>query len=114
MSPPSLAAARAGAPTWLVGCVGTDPFGGIVSSALRSHGVGLSEVRSVGNRTGVAHIRVDASGENDIVMTPLANADLGTEMVDESIRAVRACFSSSSKSLRRSPVTRPRRVRGPA
>ncbi|MET8987378.1 ribokinase [Nonomuraea wenchangensis] len=85
----AVAAARAGAPTWLVGCVGTDPFGEIVSSALRSHGVALSEVRSVGNRTGVAHIRVDASGENDIVMTPLANADLSAEMVDESIRAVR-------------------------
>ncbi|WP_327049062.1 ribokinase [Microbispora sp. NBC_01189] len=85
----AVAAARAGAPTWLVGCVGTDPFGVIVSSALRSHGVALSEVRSVGNRTGVAHIRVDASGENDIVMAPLANADLSAEMVDESIRAVR-------------------------
>ncbi|MFI7028663.1 ribokinase [Microbispora rosea] len=85
----AVAAARAGAPTWLVGCVGTDPFGEIVSSALRSHGVALTEVRSVGNRTGVAHIRVDASGENDIVMTPLANEDLSAEMVDESIRAVR-------------------------
>ncbi|MEU6426804.1 ribokinase [Microbispora sp. NPDC046973] len=85
----AVAAARAGAPTWLVGCVGTDPFGEIVSSALRSHGVALTEVRAVENRTGVAHIRVDASGENDIVMTPLANADLSAEMVDESIRAVR-------------------------
>ncbi|MEU6412010.1 ribokinase [Microbispora sp. NPDC046933] len=85
----AVAAARAGAPTWLVGCVGTDPFGEIVSSALRSHGVALTEVRTVGNRTGVAHIRVDASGENDIVMTPLANADLTAEMVDESVRAVR-------------------------
>ncbi|MGI5156524.1 ribokinase [Microbispora sp. CA-102843] len=85
----AVAAARAGAPTWLVGCVGTDPFGEIVSSALRSHGVALTEVRTVGDRTGVAHIRVDASGENDIVMTPLANADLSAAMVDESIRAVR-------------------------
>ncbi|MEV7804226.1 ribokinase [Microbispora sp. NPDC088329] len=85
----AVAAARAGAPTWLVGCVGTDAFGEIVSSALRSHGVALTEIRSVGTRTGVAHIRVDASGENDIVMTPLANADLNTVMVDESIRAVR-------------------------
>ncbi|WP_147944718.1 ribokinase [Microbispora hainanensis] len=85
----AVAAARAGAPTWLVGCVGTDPFGDIVSSALRAHGVTLTEVRSVGSRTGIAHIRVDASGENDIVMTPLANADLTAEMVDESIRAVR-------------------------
>jgi ribokinase len=44
----------------------------------------------VEGRTGVAHIRVDASGENDIVITPLANADLDVEMVDESIRANKA------------------------
>ncbi|GGO27645.1 ribokinase [Microbispora rosea subsp. aerata] len=89
----AVAAARAGAPTWLVGCVGTDSFGDIVSSQLRAHGVALTEVRSVGGRTGVAHIRVDASGENDIVVAPLANADLTAEMVDESIRAVRGTAS---------------------
>ena len=64
-----------------------------MSSQLRSHGVALTEVRSVGSRTGVAHIRVDASGENDIVVAPLANADLTAEMVDESIRAVRGTAS---------------------
>src|SRR5260370_25167093 len=85
----AVAAARAGAPTWLVGCVGKDPFSEIVLSGLRSHGVALTEIRSVDNRTGVAHIRVDASGENDIVITPLANSDLSVDMVDESIRAVR-------------------------
>jgi ribokinase len=83
----AVAAARAGAPTWMAACVGQDPFRDIVLSGLRSHGVTLSEVRTVEGRTGVAHIRVDASGENDIVITPLANADLSTEMVDESIRA---------------------------
>ena len=85
----AVAAARAGAPTWLAGCVGKDPFSEIVLSGLRSYGVELTEIRSVDNRTGVAHIRVDASGENDIVITPLANSDLSVEMVDESIRAVR-------------------------
>lgn len=85
----AVAAARAGAPTWLVGCVGKDPFGEIALSALRSHGVALTEIRPVGDRTGVAHIRVDTSGENDIVMAPLANSDLNADMVDESIRAVR-------------------------
>ncbi|HZE33278.1 MAG TPA: ribokinase [Actinoallomurus sp.] len=83
----AVAAARAGAPTWMAACVGQDPFREIVLSGLRSHGVELSEVRTVEGRTGVAHIRVDASGENDIVITPLANADLSTAMVDESIRA---------------------------
>ncbi|MEV7965570.1 ribokinase [Sphaerisporangium sp. NPDC088356] len=85
----AVTAARAGAPTWMAGCVGKDPFSDIVLSGLRSHGVNLSEIRSVDNRTGVAHIRVDASGENDIVITPLANWDLSVEMVDDSIDAVR-------------------------
>jgi ribokinase len=85
----AVAAARAGAPTWMAGCVGRDPFRDIVLSGLRSHGVTLTEVRTVEGRTGVAHIRVDASGENDIVITPLANAYLDVEMVDESIRATR-------------------------
>ncbi|GAB3966085.1 ribokinase [Actinoallomurus acanthiterrae] len=85
----AVAAARAGAPTWMVGCVGRDPFRDIVLSGLSSHGVTVSEVRTVEGRTGVAHIRVDASGENDIVITPLANADLDERMVDDSIVATR-------------------------
>ncbi|MFF5211822.1 ribokinase [Streptosporangium sp. NPDC000396] len=85
----AVSAARAGAPTWMVGCVGQDPFRDIVLSGLESHGVTLTEVRTVEGRTGVAHIRVDASGENDIVITPLANASLDTGMVDASIQAVR-------------------------
>lgn len=83
----AVAAARAGAPTWMVGCVGRDPFGDIVLDGLRSHGVTVSEIRTVDGRTGVAHIRVDASGENDIVITPLANADLDERMVDDGIAA---------------------------
>jgi ribokinase len=89
----AVAAARGGAPTWMAACVGQDPFREIVLSGLRSHGVTLSEVRTVEGRTGVAHIRVDASGENDIVITPLANADLDVEMVDESIRATQDAVS---------------------
>lgn len=85
----AVAAARAGAPTWMVGCVGQDPFRDIVLEGLREHGVRTSQVRTVAGRTGVAHIRVDASGENDIVITPLANADLTTDMVDQSIAETR-------------------------
>lgn len=83
----AVAAARAGAPTWMAGCVGEDLFRDIVMDSLHEHGVHTSEVRTVPGRTGVAHIRVDASGENDIVITPLANAALTAEMVDRSIAA---------------------------
>ncbi|MGW5101214.1 ribokinase [Streptomyces sp. NPDC004100] len=85
----AVAAARAGAPTWMAGCVGEDLFRDLALDGLRGHGVETSEVRTIPGRTGVAHIRVDASGENDIVITPLANASLTPEMVDESIAATR-------------------------
>ncbi|MEU6578099.1 ribokinase [Streptomyces sp. NPDC046805] len=85
----AVAAARAGAPTWMVGCVGQDLFRDLVLDGLRAHGVQTSEVRTVPDRTGVAHIRVDASGENDIVITPLANAALTPDMVDASITETR-------------------------
>jgi ribokinase len=85
----AVAAAHSGAPTWMAACVGQDPFRDIVLSGLETHGVTLAEVRTVEGRTGVAHIRVDASGENDIVITPLANASLDEAMVTESIERVR-------------------------
>ncbi|MEU6324425.1 ribokinase [Streptomyces sp. NPDC047009] len=85
----AVAAARAGAPTWMVGCVGQDLFRDIALEGLRAHGVQTSEIRTVDGRTGVAHIRVDASGENDIVITPLANAALTPDMVDASIAETR-------------------------
>ncbi|GAB1823621.1 ribokinase [Herbidospora sp. RD11066] len=85
----AVAAARAGAPTWIAACVGNDPFGELVVAGLRSHGVALSQVRMVDDRTGVAHIRVDASGENDIVIVPLANAALDEARAEESIRALK-------------------------
>ncbi len=83
----AVAAARAGAPTWMAGCVGDDLFRSLVLDGLAGHGVRTSQVRTVAGRTGVAHIRVDASGENDIVITPLANFDLTPAMVDESVAA---------------------------
>ncbi|MEQ4723899.1 ribokinase [Nonomuraea sp. B19D2] len=85
----AVSAAHSGAPTWMVAYVGQDPFRDIVLSGLEAHGVTLTEVRTVEGRTGVAHIRVDASGENDIVITPLANASLDEAMVTQSVERVR-------------------------
>lgn len=85
----AVAAARSGVPTWMAGCVGEDLFRATVLDGLTGYGVRTGEVRTVPGRTGVAHIRVDASGENDIVITPLANAALTPAMVDESVAATR-------------------------
>jgi ribokinase len=78
----AVASAHFGAPTWMIGCVGDDPFATLATESLAGHGVHIDRVRRVPGPTGVAHIRVDASGQNDIVITPLANAQLDEAMVD--------------------------------
>ncbi|WP_286690579.1 ribokinase [Aeromicrobium sp. REDSEA-S38_B2] len=81
----AVAAALAGADTQMVGCVGTDAFAELTRGGLAASGVDVTSVRTVDGPTGVAHIRVDASGENDIVMVPLANDHLGLADVDAGV-----------------------------
>lgn len=82
----AIAAARAGAPTSMVGCVGDDLFQGLVLDGLRAEGVETSQVAVVPGPTGIAHIRVDGAGENDIVMVPLANSHLDEAIVEAAVR----------------------------
>lgn len=84
----AVASSLAGAHTLLVGCVGTDPFRDLVVAALDGYGVDISHVREVEGATGVAHIRVDASGENDIVMVPLSNSRLDVQHIEEAFTAL--------------------------
>lgn len=84
----AVAAAHFGAPTWMVGCVGDDPFADLCAGELARHGVATDLLRRVAGPTGVAHIRVDAEGANDIVITPLANNLLDTAQVDAGLARV--------------------------
>ena len=84
----AVASALAGSDTVIVGCVGSDLFQELTLGALSTYGVDVTAVRVVEGPTGVAHIRVDSSGENDIVMVPLANKHLSREDVDNAIAAV--------------------------
>ncbi|WP_110590247.1 ribokinase [Microbacterium suaedae] len=87
----AIAAGRAGAPSHMVGCVGDDLFRDTVRAGLDAAGVGTDFVREVaGAGTGIAHIRVDAAGENDIVMVPRANAELGEADIDRAFDALGA------------------------
>lgn len=83
----AVAVARAGATAHMVGCVGDDAFGELVTSSLEGHGVRLQHVRTVPGQTGIAHIRV-AGGENDIVIVAGANAELGRAQLDEAFAAL--------------------------
>ncbi|WKT90067.1 ribokinase [Microbacterium maritypicum] len=84
----AVAAGRSGARTSFVGCVGDDLFHDLVVDGLTAAGVDLTHLRTVPGPTGIAHIRVDSSAQNDIVMVPLANAALSAAQIDEALAAL--------------------------
>jgi ribokinase len=78
----AVAAARMGAPTALIGCVGDDPDGRAVLEDLRTSGVDTSDVTTIaGVRTGAAFVMVARDGENFIVVASGANEKLAAERV---------------------------------
>jgi ribokinase len=81
----AVAAARAGAPTSLYGCVGTDGFADQALTLLRDAGVDLSGVKRSDRPTGCATICVDAAGENLIVVASGANLDARAGQVPDSV-----------------------------
>ncbi|TFD69133.1 ribokinase [Cryobacterium sp. Hb1] len=78
----AIAVALAGSPAYMVSCVGTDLFAPLLTGGLQNAGVDIDHVSRVPGPSGIAHIRVDDSGENDIVMVPLANASLSEAQID--------------------------------
>jgi ribokinase len=86
----AIAAARAGAPTYMIGAVGEDIFRGLTLGALAAEGVDIGAVRVMDGSTGIAHIRVDAlTAQNDIVIIPNANHRLAPDDVEASLWALR-------------------------
>ena len=79
-------AARLGAVTDMVGCVGNDSFGTEMIQALQSSGVNTSRVKASQNLpTGVGHIEIQDSPEgvqNRIIVVPGANYDLKPSDLD--------------------------------
>jgi ribokinase len=75
----ALAAARLGATVSLVACVGDDDHARVALAELARAGVDLTHLKRSSQPTGVALITVDATGENEIVVAPGANADLRPE-----------------------------------
>ena len=89
----AVAAARLGASTAFLGCVGTDAFGSARVSELESYGVAIDAVVTDPTRpTGAALILVDKRGENVIAVSPGANAAFAPPHV----AAATALFAQSS------------------
>src|SRR5205809_835291 len=72
----ALAAARIGARTAMIGAVGEDAAADILMAALTDNGVDTALVQRLPGPSGMAHILVDAAGQNLIVVTSGANAQL--------------------------------------
>ena len=80
----AVAAARAGAPTAMIGCVGRDGFSETALDTMRGSGVDISHVATVDTPTGCAAISVDAAAENAIVVASGANRTVrATQTPDE-------------------------------
>lgn len=73
----AIAAARLGGRVSMVGKVGDDPFGGTLTANLTAAGVATGGVKvEPGVSSGVAFITLDAAGDNQIIVSPGANARL--------------------------------------
>ena len=73
----AVAAARQGARTALIGCVGNDAYGTQSLAGLQQDGILTDTISTVADcATGVAGIFVDDQGRNSIVIAPGANARL--------------------------------------
>ncbi len=85
----AVAAAKLGHPTYMVGNVGEDSFGPQLRQALENVGVKTDLVKTVPGSSGVALITIGASGENNIVVVPGANALLTPEQLEEAAPILR-------------------------
>lgn len=85
----AVAVARLGYPVGMIGRIGSDAFGEKLRAGLVETGVNVSGVRTSPGPSGVAVIAVAPNGENAIVVTPGANAQVSTRDVDEHAEAIR-------------------------
>ncbi|MGO1539099.1 MAG: ribokinase [Leucobacter sp.] len=83
----AVAAQRAGGAVRFVGAVGSDSFGAQLRGALAYEGIDTAALQQFEGESGTAHITVQDSGENSIIVVPGANGKLLhlTEQARESI-----------------------------
>jgi ribokinase len=79
----AIAAARAGAQTAIVGCIGADSYGDTVLQKLEADNINTAYLqRDPEAGTGCAFIVVEQNGENSIITVPRANLKLGNEAIE--------------------------------
>lgn len=84
----AVAAAMAGGDVTMIGAVGQDPFGSELIASLRRYGVRTESILTKEETSGIAFITVDASGENNIILSQGANGKLTASDIDASLHAL--------------------------
>ena len=85
-------AAKCGAEVHFIGALGRDLFGDSIAKNFQDQGINVDGVERSDVPTGVAHIWVDARGENRIIIIPGANYEL---KIANAVRAVLAITNLS-------------------
>ena len=86
----AVAVARLGYPVRMIGCLGNDAFGEQLRNYLEGAGVDVAGVATLPGPSGVAVILVADNGENCIVITPGANAQLTSLDLEKNIEIIRS------------------------
>lgn len=84
----AVAAANAGAKVYFIGSIGNDVFGDAILENFKTRKINLEYLQRSASATGVAHIWVDQSGENRIIIIPGANHELNSNTVKEAITQI--------------------------
>src|SRR5262245_29646169 len=79
----AIAAARDGAPTCFIGCVGSDGYGQTARRALADLGIDVAHLTTVPGSTGLAAVWIDADGRNQIAVASGANGALTAEALEQ-------------------------------
>jgi len=87
----AVAAARQGVRTAMIGAVGDDAYGAELCDIAAQEGIDVGGItRRVDTGTGVAHISVEDSGVNTIIVAPRANATVDADLVRRHQGIIRA------------------------
>ncbi|HVZ82140.1 MAG TPA: ribokinase [Terracidiphilus sp.] len=86
----AVAVARLGYPVRLIGRLGSDAFGAQLRTHLESAGVDVTGVATSEGTSGVAVIVLSSEGDNSIVVTPGANAQVTPEDIAKNAEMIRS------------------------
>lgn len=81
-------AAIAGAEVYFIGKLGKDVFGDAIAENFQERGINTKYLQRDNSPTGVAHIWVDGSGENRIIIIPGANHEIDPDFAATAIAEI--------------------------